>query len=382
MKTRLWKLDKKKNSEADFKALKEAAKLICQGELVAFPTETVYGLGANGLSDAAAKKIYAAKGRPSDNPLILHIAKKEDILALTSDLNANAKILMDKFWPGPLTLVLKKSGIIPETVSAGLDTVAVRMPLTKMARTFIEFAKTPIAAPSANKSGRPSPTNAKDVLDDMDGLIAGIIDGGSSNIGVESTIVDTTGTVPMILRPGGITKQMLEEVLGEVKLDPALLLNPQNDENFKPKAPGMKYRHYAPKAKMTLFEGKDALGNLLKNLLKEDFTKQKIGLLISKNEAKTLALKLKEWQEKKEKKEQNENNEQNENSLSEKDLNKLLIYSWDNDKEELAESLYTYLRMFDHEKVEVIFATGVSEEGLGLAIMNRMRKSASYNIVK
>lgn len=369
MKTRLWKLDKK-NSEADFKALEEAAELIRQGELVAFPTETVYGLGANGLSDEAAKKIYAAKGRPADNPLILHIAKKEDILALTSDLNNNAKILMDKFWPGPLTIVLKKSGLIPETVSAGLETVAVRMPSTKMARTFIELAKTPIAAPSANKSGRPSPTNAKDVLDDMDEVIAGIIDGGSCNIGVESTIVDTTSAVPMILRPGGITKQMLEEVLGEVKLDPALLLNPQNDENFKPKAPGMKYRHYAPKAKMTLFEGKDALENLFKSLLKEDFLKQKIGLLISKDEAKLLAFKLKEWEKK------------SEDDSSIKPLNKLLIYSWGNNKKELAESLYTYLRMFDHEKAELILATGVSEDGLGLAIMNRMRKSASYNIVK
>lgn len=364
MKTKLWKLDKKNNSEADLRALKEAAKLICEGELVAFPTETVYGLGADGLNDLATKKIYAAKGRPSDNPLILHIAKKEDILALTTNLNSNAKILIEKFWPGPLTLVVEKSKIIPKTVSAGLNTVAVRMPSTKIARDFIEFANTPIAAPSANKSGRPSPTNAKDVLDDMDGLIAGIIDGGSSNIGVESTIVDTTSMVPMILRPGGITKQMLEDVLGVVELDPALNLEPKNDESFAPKAPGMKYRHYAPKAKMILFEGEEALDKLVQELLKLDFEKECIGLLISEEEKAFLESKLRKTK-----------------GHGIKALNKLLIHTWRN-KKELAEALYTYLRRFDHEKVSVIFATGVCEEGLGLAIMNRMRKSASYNIVK
>lgn len=365
MKTKLWKLDKKKNSEADLEALKEAAKLICKGELVAFPTETVYGLGVDGLNDVAAKKIYAAKGRPADNPLILHIAKKEDILALTTNLNANAKILMKKFWPGPLTLVVEKSKIIPPTVSAGLNTVAVRMPLTKIARDFIEFANTPIAAPSANKSGRPSPTNAKDVLDDMDGIIAGIIDGGSCDIGVESTIVDTTSRVPMILRPGGITKQMLEEVLGVVELDPSLNLDPKRDESFTPKAPGMKYRHYAPKAEMTLFEGEEALTKLVHALTKLDFEKQSIGLLISEEEAELLGSELNEIKD-----------------LGIKALSKLLIHTWGNDKKDLAESLYTYLRRFDHEKVDVILATGVSEDGLGLAIMNRMRKSASYNIVK
>ena len=365
MKTKLWKLDKKKNSKADLEVLKEAAKLIRLGELVAFPTETVYGLGADGLNDAAAKKIYAAKGRPADNPLILHIAKKEDILALTTNLSANAKILIEKFWPGPLTLVVEKSKLIPKTVSAGLNTVAVRMPLTKIARDFIELANTPIAAPSANKSGRPSPTNAKDVLDDMNGLIAGILDGGSCNIGVESTIVDTTSIVPMILRPGGITKQMLEEVLGVVELDPSLSLDPKKDEEFKPKAPGMKYRHYAPKAEMTLFEGERAVEKLVQRLLELDLEKQGVGLLVSKEEEKIVKSKLTKLK-----------------GLGIKVYSKLLIHTWGSDKKDLAESLYTYLRMFDHEKVDIILATGVSEDGLGLAIMNRMRKSASYNIIK
>ena len=239
MQTHYWNLQ----TDTDGAALREAAALIKKGEAVAFPTETVYGLGADGLNGAAVRKIFEAKGRPSDNPLILHIAGKEDILKLTSGLTKQAEILIDKFWPGPLTVIVAKSGIVPDEVSAGLDTVAVRMPSHPVAAELIRLAGTPIAAPSANISGKPSPTDAETVLADMQGR--------------ESTIVDTTGEVPVILRPGGITREQLEAVLGKVELDPALA----GVEAAKPKAPGMKYRHYAPKASMYVVEG-EALAKL------------------------------------------------------------------------------------------------------------------------
>ena len=247
MKTSYWKLQKNSDNQ---EIMQEAAALIRAGEVVSFPTETVYGLGADGLNPEAVAKIFAAKGRPNDNPLILHIAKKEDIAQLTTGLNANAKKLMEHFWPGPLTLIVNKSAIVPDAVSAGLETVAVRFPSNKFAQDFIRACGCPIAAPSANISGRPSPTNAQDVLEDMQGKVAGMLDGGNCGIGLESTVVDTTSAVPTILRPGGITYEMLTEVMGAVEIDPAL----QGDKNFKPKAPGMKYRHYAPKGQLTMVE--------------------------------------------------------------------------------------------------------------------------------
>ena len=254
MQTIYWNLQADNETEI----LKAAGCLLRQGEVVAFPTETVYGLGADGLNGTAVAKIFAAKGRPVDNPLILHIASVEDILPLTSGLTANARALMQSFWPGPLTLIVAKSDLIPDEVSAGLDTVGVRMPSHPIAARLIKETGRPIAAPSANISGKPSPTDASAVWDDMQGKIAGVIDGGSCGIGVESTVVDTTSAVPMILRPGGITREMLEEVLGAVEIDPAL----EGKGDFKPKAPGMKYRHYAPQAAMYLFEG-EAISNML-----------------------------------------------------------------------------------------------------------------------
>lgn len=343
MQTCYWQLQEHNEAE---QAYAEAAALIQQGEVVAFPTETVYGLGADGLNGEAVTKIFLAKGRPNDNPLILHIADLKDIEPLTTGLNANARALAKAFWPGPLTLVVNKSALVPQEVSAGLPTVAVRFPANRYAQDFIKACGCPIAAPSANLSGRPSPTNAQDVLEDMQGKIAGILDGGSCAIGVESTIVDTTEAVPTILRPGGITYEMLTEVLGFVEIDKGLL----DDKNFKPKAPGMKYRHYAPKASMYLLEGEatKALPAWTAKALTQGL---RVGVLCSETAAKALP------------------RSQN-----------LLLSVW-HSKEELAAELFYLLRDFDRTCPAVILAEGVSEEGLGLALMNRMRKAAGYQEV-
>ncbi len=232
--------------------LTEAAAILRRGGLVAFPTETVYGLGANGLDDTAARKIYAAKGRPSDNPLILHISAEKELAPLVRQIPDAARKLMTAFWPGPLTMIFEKSGIVPYATTGGLDTVAVRMPCDPIAGRLIALAGVPVAAPSANRSGRPSPTTARHVIEDMDGRIEMILDGGPVGIGVESTIVDVTGPLPVLLRPGAVTMEMLREVVGEVAVDPAITGPVAGD--VKPKAPGMKYRHYAPRAELVLVE--------------------------------------------------------------------------------------------------------------------------------
>ncbi len=242
----LWSEDKGFNEEE----LDRAASIIREGGLVAFPTETVYGLGGNGLLADASKKIYEAKGRPSDNPLILHISDMAMLSSIVTDIPESAKVLADNFWPGPLTMVFSKKDIVPGTTTGGLDTVAVRMPVHKGALEFIARAGVPIAAPSANTSGRPSPTRAEHVAEDLDGKIDMIIDGGYVGIGYESTIVDVTGNVPTILRTGYITKAMLEKVVGSVAIDPGI-----SGGSVRPKAPGMKYKHYAPKADMIVYRG-------------------------------------------------------------------------------------------------------------------------------
>ena len=234
-------------------ALTRAAEFIKNGGLVAFPTETVYGLGGDGLNSEAASKIYKAKGRPSDNPLILHINDQKMLHKIVNDVNSMAKKIMTAFCPGPITLILPKSDIVPSSVTGGLDTVAVRMPDNDIARELIRLSNTPIAAPSANISGRPSPTTAQAVYNDLHDRIDMILDGGACHFGVESTIVDCTEDVPIVLRPGAITKEMLEELFPVVKIDKAII-----GENVVPKAPGMKYKHYAPKANMILFEGSSA----------------------------------------------------------------------------------------------------------------------------
>ena len=232
--------------------LKEAAGILRSGGLVAFPTETVYGLGGNALDEDAARKIYAAKGRPSDNPLIAHVSCVEEVEPLVKEIPEAGRKLMEAFWPGPLTMIFPKSEKVPYGTTGGLDTVAIRMPDDPVANRLIALAGVPVAAPSANTSGRPSPTTADHVWQDMNGRIDMIIDGGPVGIGVESTIVDVSSAVPAVLRPGAITMEMLEEVLGEVSVDPAIL-GPLSAD-VRPKAPGMKYKHYAPKADLTLVE--------------------------------------------------------------------------------------------------------------------------------
>ena len=251
MKTEILKITDR--APVDESKLKKAAEILRTGGLVAFPTETVYGLGGNALDAGASKKIYAAKGRPSDNPLIVHISCMEELPPLVKEIPESARKLAAAYWPGPMTLILPKSGLIPDTTSGGLPTVAVRMPSDPVANALIRIAGVPVAAPSANTSGRPSPTSAAHVIEDMNGRIEMIIDGGDVPVGVESTIVDLTGEVPVLLRPGAVTLSMLESVLGTVELD-RVLTEPLAPD-VHPKAPGMKYRHYAPKADMLLVEG-------------------------------------------------------------------------------------------------------------------------------
>lgn len=322
----------------------EAGRLLRAGELVAFPTETVYGLGANGLDSDAAAKIYQAKGRPSDNPLILHIADKEDILPLTTDLPENARALMEAFWPGPLTLVVKRSELVPRLVAGGLDTVAVRLPDAEIARSLIRAAGVPIAAPSANLSGKPSPTTARTVAEDMDGRIAMIVDGGACPIGVESTIVDCTTPIATVLRPGGITVEMLEDVLGAVEIDKGL-----TDESVRPKAPGMKYRHYAPDAETILIEGTtDECRTLLAEEVKQAIDAgRRVGVLAS----------------------------------GDANVPEGAITVRYADKAELANLLYDTLRSFDDAGAEVIYLEGVDTAGIGLAVMNRLRKASGNRII-
>ena len=371
METKYWKL---KGIPADAEAYAEAGALVRAGEVVAFPTETVYGLGANALNPEAVAKIFAAKGRPQDNPLIVHIARKEDINELTTGLNANARKIMEHFMPGPITIIVPKAVIIPDVTSAGLDTVGVRFPINKYAQEFILACGCPIAAPSANISGRPSPTNAQDVLEDMQGKVAGILDGGSCGVGLESTVVDTTSPVPTICRPGGVTYEMLTEVLGAVEIDPALL----GDKDFKPIAPGMKYRHYAPKEPVYLLEGeavacmpelvrKGLAAGLKVGVLCDEAMRQRIKLQCSSSAASANTLGDASAGACSE-----ASSEQNE---------RLLLSCWGASHEALAADLFYLLRDFDRTKPDVILAQGVSEDGIGLAIMNRLRKAAGYQII-
>ena len=244
MNTKVWKVDKYVDNLENNPQVVDAANFLRENEVVALPTETVYGLGGNAKSDVAVAKIFAAKGRPSDNPLIIHIAEKKQLSTFVAEVPDKAEVLMEAFWPGPLTIIFKKKeGVLAETATAGLATVAVRMPDHPVALALLKRCGLPIAAPSANSSGKPSPTNAQHVMDDLNGKIAGVIDGGATGIGVESTVIDCTEAIPVILRPGGVTKEQLEAVIGEVRVDAAL-----TDEAARPKAPGMKYRHYAPNA--------------------------------------------------------------------------------------------------------------------------------------
>ncbi len=323
------------------KKIEMAANVIKKGGVVAFPTETVYGLGANAFDENAVRKIFELKGRPIDNPLIVHICKKRDIYRLAKDVPKIAKKLIARFWPGPLTLVLKKSEIIPDIVTAGLDTVAIRMPSHRVALKLIEYSNVPIAAPSANKSGRPSATSAKHVIEDFDEKVDCIIDAGESTIGLESTVLDLTETPPIILRPGAITREMLERVIGDVRVE---------TYSERPKSPGMKYRHYAPNATLILLEGdvKSLEGKIRKEI--EKYKDKKIAAVIFK-----------------------------ESELNIKGVDIIRLCS-KNDFETIAKNLFKILRELDEANYDVILFEGVEDRGMGFAIMNRLRKAASIII--
>lgn len=343
------------NIEGD--CLTEAAVILRWGGTVAFPTETVYGLGANALNPAAVAKIFAAKGRPADNPLIVHIAREEELEMLVSQIPPEAYILMDAFWPGPLTLVLPRSRLVPDIVTAGLDTVGIRMPAHPVALTLLEKSRVPVAAPSANVSGKPSPTTGLHVLRDLAGKVDLVLDGGPARVGVESTVLDLTTGPPMILRPGGVTKEELEAVIGKVELDPALEAEAGRD--ITPKAPGMKYTHYAPKAKVTVVVGLTMKGLHTLSQLVQEAKEQglRVGLLLTAETAKSYRGKFAEPH------------------YLEVLGSKLCL-------EQIANHLYGALRNCDRHQLDVVYAEGVPPRGLGLAIMNRLTKAAGYRILK
>lgn len=321
--------------------LRAAARIIADGGLVAFPTETVYGLGADALNPEAVKKIYEVKGRPADNPSIVHIAKNEDLPKLTTEVTRDMEILRDRFWPGPMTMITKRRPIIPDVTTGGLDTVGIRMPESRIARELIEQSGCAIAAPSANLSGKPSPTEARHVLHDLDGRIDAVIDGGPCRVGIESTVIDMTEDTPMILRPGILTREDFEEALGKpVLLDPSLNARPDPGaaKKLKPRAPGMKYKHYAPDAKMILFEGEPSA--VAEEIERERRELEKQGLSV-------MVIEFTEAQEK-----------------------------------EAAHEIFRRLRQADEEGDDVILAAALPEEGVGFSVMNRMLKSAGFNIRK
>lgn len=347
MKTIIGKIDQ---LQIDNEVIEYAGKILQEGGLVAFPTETVYGLGANALDETAAMRTYEAKGRPCDNPLIVHIAEQDALEYIVKSIPDKAKAVMDAFWPGPLTLIFEKSEVVPKGTTGGLSTVAVRMPENEIALRLIRAGGGYISAPSANTSGRPSPTTAAHVKEDLEDRIEMILDGGSVDIGVESTILDMTVELPMILRPGAITKEMLEEVIGEVAVDRALI---HSESTQAPKAPGMKYRHYAPEAPLTIVEGEmDNVVKAIRQLVYEaEKDNKKVGIIAT-----------------------NETIEQ---------YTRGTVKSIGNREHEksIARNLYRILREFDEEDVDVIYSEAFAEEGIGVAIMNRLEKAAGHRVI-
>lgn len=327
-----------------------AGEIIKKGGLVAFPTETVYGLGANALDEAAAAKIYAAKGRPSDNPLIVHIADFSALREIVEEIPECAERLADAFWPGPLTMIFRKNGRVPHGTTGGLETVAVRMPDHPIARELIRAGGGYIAAPSANTSGRPSPTKAAHVAEDMDGKIEAIIDGGDVGIGLESTIVDLTEEFPVILRPGYINEEMLGKVIGKVQMDQALL---QERPDLRPKAPGMKYRHYAPKASLTIVEGEAAAVRAKINKLAEEEYRagHQVGIIATDESAACYLRGI------------------------------VKSAGTRSDERTIAAHLYGILREFDELDVVKIYSEAFETPQMGQAIMNRLIKAAGHQIL-
>lgn len=348
METKLRKLD---SANLDSGILQEAGRIIKEGGLVAFPTETVYGLGGDALNPDASRKIYAAKGRPSDNPLIVHIARKEDVYEIASEVSGQAKKLMEAFWPGPLTLIFKKNEKVPDTTTGGLATVAVRMPSDPIAAAFIQAAGGFVAAPSANVSGRPSTTTAAHVMEDLDGRIEMVLDGGQAVIGLESTIVDVSVREPVILRPGIITREMLTEAIGAVSVDKAII---SPESGLKPKAPGMKYRHYAPKAELTIIEGgTQAVVEKIKELVQACETEGGKAGIIATEESK---------------------------DLYPGGLIKCVGSRMQ--EEQIAMHLYEVLREFDETEVTCIYSESFADAKIGSAIMNRLLKAAGHRVIQ
>lgn len=345
METKFLIVDKNVDISHTYPQIVTAANLLKKNEVVAFPTETVYGLGGNAKDDKAVEKIFAAKGRPSDNPLIIHISNLEQIHEFVKVVPEKASILMEKFWPGPVTIIFqKKDGVLSETATAGLSTVAVRMPEHPVALAIINEAGLPIAAPSANRSGKPSPTTAKHVWEDLNGKVSAIIDGGPTGIGVESTVIDCTAEIPQILRPGGVTQEEIEAVIGEVRVDPAL-----TNEREAPKSPGMKYTHYAPEAPLYLVKGNKEYIQHLINEKKEEGAK--VGVLTT---------------------------EENESFY---DCDFVQVVGKREQLETVAAALYDGLRSFNHCNVNIIFSEMFPNEGVGHAIMNRLLKAAGHKVI-
>ncbi len=345
MKTIISEIDE---NNIDINEIRKQAKFLKEGKTVIFPTETVYGLGANALDENAVKKIYEAKGRPSDNPLIVHICDKKDVHDLADNISEKAKIVMDTFWPGPITIVLNKKDVVPKTTSGGLETVAIRMPSNKIAQAIIKEAGVPIAAPSANISGRPSPTKGNHVKEEMAGRVSGIVLGGDCNFGLESTVLDMTEKIPMILRPGSITQEELEKLIGEVDLDPSL---EKKEDNNKAKAPGMKYTHYSPDAEVYIVSGKEE--NVVKKI--NDLIEEN-----TNNELRTGVMCL------------------NKNKYKYKGI----VIGLGDNLDEVGTNLFSTLIEMDKNNVDKIYSEEFPNSGVGRAIMNRLLKSAGYKVIK
>ena len=337
-------------SEEDEEKLRAAGAILQQGGLVAFPTETVYGLGGDALNPSSSQKIYAAKGRPSDNPLILHVCDMQMVESLVKEIPDNARRAMEHFWPGPMTVILQKADQVPDCVTGGLDTVAIRMPDHPVALELIRRSGVPIAAPSANTSGRPSPTKAEHVADDLNGKIEMILDGGPVGIGLESTIVDFTEEVPVVLRPGYISLEMLQEVLGDVRMDKGLI---KPDSNIRPKAPGMKYRHYAPKADLAIVEGPtEEVIKAINQFVKEDAANGLQSGIIATEE-----------------------------TISQYPDGIVKCIGSRAAEETIAHNLYEVLREFDQCQVSKIYSEAFYTPKMGQAIMNRLLKAAGHKII-
>ena len=339
------------HDDTDDKIYQQASEILKNKGLVAFPTETVYGLGADALDSEASAKIYAAKGRPSDNPLIVHIADVKDLYILSDDVNENALKLYKAFWPGPLTMILKKSEIVPLSITGGLDTVAIRMPSHPVAHELIKKSGVYIAAPSANTSGKPSPTRAKHVIHDMDGRIDMIIADDTVDIGVESTIVDVSGDVPMILRPGFITLEQVREVLGKAEMDPAIMESVP--DGIVPKAPGMKYKHYAPNAQITIVRGEqskvvDAIRTKASQAVKDG---AKVAIMASTENVGLY------------------------DGFDVVDMGSRF------DEAQEARNLFAVLREFDENGINVVYSESFPTDNVGQAVMNRLIKAAGHMII-